>query len=68
MMEDGVRNISVNGKYMYSVEDVRKNYPDMKIDTDAIEHHGIPFVPLEGIEPMTEFDKNVLKTLRFKKK
>lgn len=66
---DGVREISLEGETLYSVKDLKKLNPYVKCDSkDVKEFDGVAYIKLDDLEPMTDFDKKIFKSLQFNPK
>lgn len=56
----GIQPILIDDEEYYSIEDVKKKFPQMKFDVRQIKPSEIGnVVPFDAIEPMTEFDLNI---------
>lgn len=67
LVKAGVRKIAHNGETYFSIDDVKLAYPDVKFELgNAVAIGDVMFVRVEDIKEMTEFDKKILQTLKFR--
>jgi hypothetical protein len=69
LVKDGIRHLIIEKKYYFMIKEVKAKYVDVKIDTSKILTVGNEvYIPADGIEQMTEFDKKIMQTLNFNPK
>lgn len=70
LMEDGIRHLEVGDELLFSVEDIKKNYPEFKVDVGKIrelsyESIRTKFISLKDVEPLTDFDLKIRQSLGY---
>lgn len=64
---EGVKIVTHKGETFYNVKDLKKFNPYVKCDAkNAINVEESLYIKLDDLEPMTDFDKNIFKSLNFK--
>lgn len=64
----GVKNINIKDKDYFHVQDIKDNFPDLKLDSKQIIYKDdVALIHPDHVHLMTDFDKMMLKSLKSKK-
>ena len=64
LKERGMRSITIDNTEYFFVEDIKNDFPDLKIDTKEIIYEDkVPLIRSKYIHQKTEFDLMIEKTL-----